>query len=71
MNILFAGLCRALPNPPNGRVMWTGLTDGSVAIYTCNNGYQEIGERLRTCLSNLMWSGEEPTCTRMNLLSHV
>ena len=53
--------CQSSPSA-NGAVRWTGLTTGSNAIYTCNNGYQLIGERIRTCLSNRMWSGQEPTC---------
>ena len=47
--------------------METGLTEGSNAIYTCNSGYQLSGERIRTCMSNGNWSGQEPTCLRMNI----
>ena len=45
--------------------METGLTEGSNAVYTCNSGYQRIGERIRTCMSNGMWSGRAPNCLRM------
>ena len=62
-----AGLCNGLPNPDNGVVMETGLTDGSNAIYTCDRRYQLIGERIRTCMSNGNWSGEEPICLRMKI----
>ena len=54
--------CSELSNPTNGIVLWTGLTTGSNAIYTCNSGYQWIGERIRTCMSNGVWSGQEPNC---------
>ena len=61
---LYAG-CGELPHPSNGNVMETGLTEGSNAVYTCDSDYQLVGERIRTCMSNGMWSGEEPTCLRM------
>ena len=69
--ILSAGLCDELSDPENGnvnvtRAVDTGVTEGSIADYTCNMGYQLIGEdQTRTCMSNGMWSGEEPTCIRM------
>ena len=68
--ILSAGLCDGL-NQENGdvnitRAVDTGVTNGSIAAYTCNMGYQLIGEdQTRTCMSNGTWSGEEPTCIRM------
>ena len=57
-------LCRELSDPANGIVRWTGLTTGSLAVYTCNNGYQPIGEQIRTCMNNGTWSGQETTCIR-------
>ena len=57
--------CSELSDPANGAVTWTGLTTGSNAIYICNNGYQLNGDQIRTCMSNRMWSGQEPTCIRM------
>ena len=50
--------------------METGLTEGSNAVYTCNSGYKLSGKqerRIRTCMSNGNWSGQEPTCLRMNI----
>ena len=69
--ILSAGLCDELSDPENGNVnvtrpLDTGLTEGSIAAYTCNNGYQLIGgDQTRTCMNTGLWSGEEPTCLRM------
>ena len=61
---IYAG-CDALPNPNNGTVRWTGLTNGSFAIYSCDSGYQLSAElQIRTC-RNGIWSGEAPTCLRM------
>ena len=63
--ILFisAGVCNELSHPDNGFVMWTGLTSGSFAVYICNIGFMMTGERIRTCMDNGMWSGQEPNCT--------
>ena len=57
-----SGLCRELSSPANGQVSWNGLTSGSRATYTCNDGYRLIGDKFRTCLSNGIWSGQESTC---------
>ena len=62
-----AGLCGELPNPEDGTVVEIGLTDGSNAIYTCNRRYRLIGERIRTCMDNGMWSGQAPICLRMKI----
>ena len=63
--ILFvsAGMCNELSHPDNGTVILTGLIRGSFAIYTCNIGFMITGERLRICMANGMWSGQEPKCT--------
>ena len=59
--ILFpAGLCEGLPNPDNGIVMVTGLTEGSNAIYTCDRRYQLIAWRTDQDLFehwNVEWTG--------------
>ena len=61
-----AALCSELSHPANGGVTWTGRTSGSTAIYFCDSGYQLTGDQTRAC-NNGIWSGEEPTCTRMKL----
>ena len=58
-------LCNELSDPANGAVIWTGLSTSSNATYTCDSGYQLSGERIRTCISSGMWSGQEPTCLCM------
>ena len=65
--ILSAGSCDELSNPENGDVNVTrAQTEGSIAAYTCNMGYQlSVEDQTRTCMSNGTWSGEEPTCIRM------
>ena len=58
-----------LNDPENGQVIFTpgvvatietGL--GAVANYTCNGGYDLVGDTMRTCEANGQWAGAEPTC---------
>ena len=58
--------CPPLADPANGMVMWTGLTPGSTATYTCDVGFELNGAQTRTCqISDGTWSGDPPTCDRM------
>ena len=55
-------MCPALLDPINGAVTWTSLTEGGVATYVCDDGFELEGSMTRTCESSGMWSGEEPMC---------
>ena len=63
--------CNALSNPANGQVSTTGTTFGETATYSCNTGYNLVGDNTRTCQATGNWSGSEPTCERMLLLSNL
>ena len=53
--------CGTLTNPANSQVSYTGRTTfGQTAIYSCNAGYNMVGNSTRTCHG--IWSGSEPTC---------
>ena len=55
--------CGNLTDPTNGRVDYTaGTTVGQIATYSCNTGYNLVGDRNRTCQATGDWSGSEPTC---------
>jgi hypothetical protein len=54
--------CPSLPHPANGVVLLTNLTEGSLATYSCNEGFGLAGDRGRICQSDGMWSGEAATC---------
>ena len=54
--------CLALESPANGIVTLTTTTFMSTATYSCNEGYSLDGNDLRTCLSDTVWSGSDPTC---------
>ena len=54
--------CPSLPDPTNGRVNVQGNRPGNRASYTCNSGYELVGQSTRTCQNNGQWSGDAPTC---------
>ena len=53
-----------LSDPNNGSVLHQTPTVGTVATYSCSNGFELKGEKARTCGGNGEWSGVEPTCTK-------
>ena len=58
--------CGNLTNPVNGQVTHTaGTTLGQTATYSCNTGYNLVGNSTRTCLATGVWSGNVPTCQSM------
>lgn len=54
--------CPLLMDPPGGHVDVPSLTQGSIATYSCNEGYIFVGESSRVCDETLMWTGNEPVC---------
>ena len=54
--------CSTLSDPSNGRVSQQGNNPGDRASYTCNSGYELVGQSTRTCQNNGQWSGDAPTC---------
>ena len=60
--------CGALTNPANGNVSQTaGTTFRKTANYSCNTGYNLVGDSNRTCQATRRWSGSAPACQRMLL----
>ena len=39
------------------------FTGGTVATYSCADGYELVGDKNRTCLVDGTWTGVEPQCT--------
>ena len=63
---LIAVDCDSLADPVNGQVTHTaGTTLGQTATYSCNAGYNLVGNSTRTCQVTGVWSGSEPTCQGM------
>ena len=66
--ILTAVDCDNLTDPANGQVdHTTGTTFGQTATYSCNTGYNLVGDSTRTCQATGEWSGSAPTCESMLL----
>ncbi|CAL1527991.1 unnamed protein product [Lymnaea stagnalis] len=60
-----AFLCNPQPTAPvNGALQYIGnnSTYGSIVRYSCNQGYDLIGETTQFCDSDGTWKGNVPTC---------
>ena len=58
--------CRSLNAPANGGVTYTsGTTFGNTTTYSCNTGYNLVGNSVRTCQATRNWSGSAPACQGM------
>ncbi|HEX7499757.1 MAG TPA: hypothetical protein VF524_05550 [Polyangia bacterium] len=55
-------LCGEPAAPLNGTVRTAKLRQSVTATYACANGFNLIGDALRTCQTNGAWSGSSPTC---------
>ena len=55
--------CGTLTSPVNGQVTHTaGTTFGQTATYSCNTGYNLVGDSSRTCQATGEWSGNASAC---------
>ena len=64
--------CDSLTDPANGQVdLTSGTTFGLNATYSCNTGYNLVGDSTRTCQATGEWSGSAPTCQGILLLSNI
>ena len=55
--------CGTLTDPANGQVSHTtGTTFGQTATYSCDLGYNLVGDNNRTCQATGRWSGNTLTC---------
>ena len=54
-------MCDDLLNLPNGTVSTNGTGIGDIATYSCNDGYEPIGNGIATCQQSGYWS-ESPAC---------
>ena len=58
--------CGSLTDPAYGQVdLTSGITFGRTATYSCNTGYNLVGDSTRTCQATGEWSGSAPTCQGM------
>ena len=54
--------CGQLTDPMNGQVTVSGTTEGSIATYTCDEGFTLSGSTSQTCGSNGTWRPAAPVC---------
>ena len=47
---------------PNVMLCYTGLTPGSTATYSCDEGYELSGSGQLVCQDDGTWDGPAPTC---------
>ena len=61
--------CDSLRDPQNGHISASSITPGtdlgSIAEYSCDDGYRLVGPRTRTCQANGQWTEESAVCGRM------
>ena len=63
--------CGTLTDPANGQVSYTaGTTFEQTATYSCDTGYNLVGDNNRTCQATGRWSVNTPTC-QGKLLTHL
>ena len=58
----FSTECPRLDDPPDGTVSVTGYSIGHFATYSCDDGFDLVGEAVRMCMDNSQWSGDAPQC---------
>ena len=66
--------CGNLTDPHNGQVNTSGTKLEQTATYSCNTGYNLVGDSTRTCQARGEWSGSAPTCLGIllsNIIYHV
>ena len=64
----FLADCGDPPTISHGDVHFIFTTEGSVATYSCHDGYNiSVGFSFLWCLSNSQWSGDPPSCQAMGM----
>ena len=65
--VLLLVTCPSLNHPDNGNgsCSWKGDRGpfpGDTCTFTCNNGYQLMGNAIRTCGNDGNWNGSDAMC---------
>ena len=60
-------MCPTLSDPANGNVELGGISLGDTAEYTCNNGFNLVGESVLICGADGQWIGDSPVCEGRHL----
>ncbi|XP_017288668.1 sushi, von Willebrand factor type A, EGF and pentraxin domain-containing protein 1 isoform X3 [Kryptolebias marmoratus] len=54
--------CETPPSPEHGWVNVTDASLGSSVRYSCEEGYELVGEPVRHCVSGQLWTSDAPVC---------
>ncbi|KAH3851527.1 hypothetical protein DPMN_094009 [Dreissena polymorpha] len=63
--------CGPLPILSNGTAHATNTTFGSVAIFTCDEGFNLTGHSFTVCGSNGFWNITDQTCYIIGKVKHI
>ena len=64
--------CGLLPGILNGQISFSSVTLNSVVTYSCERGFNLVGNSQRVCQANGQWSGMEPSCeSKYTLVLHT
>ena len=63
-------ICPPLQSPPFGKVVANGHALFNVSQYSCNIGFEIVGDAIRTCTYSGSWNGTAPIC-KFAFTSHV
>ena len=64
-------MCPDLTAPENGAVMYNGRRTGDTAEYSCNVGYELVGDQTSVCMSNSQWSGQTPSVSLVLVMNYI
>lgn len=71
ISVSYTDECPTLPAPANGDVSLTDVTVGSTAAYSCDIGFELVGNSRRVCQSDGTWSGEDPICSNLSMYNVI
>jgi len=54
--------CGDQDHPDNGRVKYFSTNYKTLASYTCDPGYDLVGNNVRQCEADAFWDSTAPTC---------
>lgn len=69
-NLIFIRVAKSCGDPgniENGRRIGENFIIASSVNYTCDEGYEMVGQARRFCQSDNQWSGQAPKCERESL----
>ena len=64
---MYVAICSSPSDPPNGEVTYNGTSLGDNATYSCNSGFELVGDAQATCTvneNNASFMPLPPICNR-------